>query len=211
MAAEAMTYASLVKDLTSYADRGDSDYLAQIPRLIMMAENRIASEIRGLGLIKYVSSSFVMGEATLVKPERWRQTISFQYVKAGKRVTLLPRTLEYCRTFWPQGLTALRAPKYYADYDYEHFYISPTPDSAYPFELAYHEKPEPLSDDNQTNWTTQYSPQVLLFAALMEAAIWRKKWDDKQNYETEYNRAASTMAKEDQIRGSDRSVETKGK
>ena len=207
MTAPIMTYDSLVNDLLTYPDREDAPYIDQVPRLIMLAENRIASEVRGLGYIRYATAAFAIGTPVYVKPSRWRQTISLQYVNnVNKRATLFPRTLEFCRTYWPQGISQTRAPKYYADYDYEHFLIAATPDGAYPFELAYHEKPLELSMSNQTNWTTQYNPQVLLYASLMEAAIWRKRWDEAKTFEEQYNRAAQTLVREDQIRESDRSI-----
>jgi len=38
--AEGMTYDSLVSDVELYAERHDAEFIDQIPRFIMMAENR---------------------------------------------------------------------------------------------------------------------------------------------------------------------------
>lgn len=207
MSTAVMTFDSLVEDLQSYPDREDTVYVAQIPRIIMLAEQRIAAEVRGLGFLRFVTSSFAIGSPVLDKPERWRETSDFQYVASGKRVTLRHRTLGYCRTYWPQGITATRAPKYYSDYDYTHIFIAPTPDLAYAFELAYHERPLPLGSANQTNWTTDNAPGVLLNAALMEAAIFRKRWAEVETFKAEYDRSAQVLAGEDKRRESDRNQE----
>lgn len=202
--AEVMTFDTLVSDLSKYPDREDASYLAQVPRLIMLAEQRIAMEVRGLGFLRFVTSSFSSGSPVLIKPDRWRETSDFQYVVNNKRVTLRPRTLGYCRTYWPQGTSATRAPKYYSDYDFTHFFIAPTPDQSYGFELAYHERPLPLSATNESNWTTDFAPGVLLNAALMEAALFRKRWNEAETFKGMYDRAAQVLTTEDKRRESDR-------
>ena len=68
--AEALTYASLLTDVQTYCERTDNPFVAQISRFVMMAENRLASEVRGLGFQKYVTGT--MSGNTIAKPERWR-------------------------------------------------------------------------------------------------------------------------------------------
>ena len=55
---EALTYDSLLTDIQVYAERTDQPFVNQIPRFVMLAENRLASEVRGLGTQKYVTGSF---------------------------------------------------------------------------------------------------------------------------------------------------------
>jgi len=45
----------------------------------------------------------------------------------------------------------------------------PTPAIAYPYEWAIWQLLQPLDDANQTNWLTQYAPEVLTYAVLLEA------------------------------------------
>lgn len=189
----ALTYDSLLSDIATYAERSDSPFVIQIPRLIMMAENRLASEVRGLGTQKYVSAT--LSGPTIAKPNRWRETISLNLTVAGERVFLQPRTYDYCRTFCPDP-TVTGTPRYYADYEYEHFLLVPTPNSGYSFELAYYERPEPLSLDNQTNWFTQYAPQLLLYATLLEAQPFLKRPDLLAQWTTLYDRALQGIAQE---------------
>jgi hypothetical protein len=91
-------------------------------------------------------------------------------------------------------------PRYFADYDYEHFFIAPTPDIAYPFELSYYERPTPLSPSMQTNWTTQYAPQLLLYASLLEAMPFLKTGERMAEFQALYDRALQGVMKEDQER-----------
>jgi hypothetical protein len=191
--AESLTYASLLTDVQTYAERSDDPFITQIPRFVMMAENRLASEVRGLGLQKYVTG--VLNGNSMAKPERWRETISFNVTVASQRVFLQERTYDYCRAFCPDP-SVTGTPRYYADYQYEHFLVVPTPTSNYAFELAYYERPEPLSDTNQSNWITQYAPQLLLYATLLEAQPFLKRPERIAEFQALYDRALQGIAQE---------------
>lgn len=189
--AEAMTYTSLVSDIKTYAERTDSPFVTQVPRFIMLAENRLASEVRGLGVQRYVTGSLTT--TTLAKPERWRETISFRIVTSTGNKFLQNRSPDYCRAF-DSGTTGV--PRFYSDYGYEHFLVVPSPNAVYPFELAYYERPEPLSETNQTNWFTQYAPQLLLYASLLEAQPFLKRPERIQEFQGLYDRAVQGIAQE---------------
>lgn len=197
MPAEAMTYDSLVTDLINYCERSDQPFLSQIPRFIMMAENRIASESKPLGFLRVVSGK--LSGNTMVKPSRWRKTRSFSIKVSGAVTYLYEREYEYCRSYWPDP-GELGQPRYYADYDYEHFFMAPTPDAQYDFELQYYERPEPLSSVNQTNWTTQYAPQLMLYATLMEAMPFLKTSERIPEFQSLYDRALNAIKQEDSER-----------
>lgn len=205
--AESLTYTSLLSDVEIYAERTDAPFVSQVPRFVMMAENRLASEVRGLGIQRYVNTQLL--GAILAKPERWRETVSINLTVAGERRFLQPRTYDYCRSFWPDpSLTDV--PRYYADYEYEHFLFAPTPDQPYDMELAYYERPEPLSNANQTNWFTQYAPQLLLYATLLEAQPFLKRPERIAEFQSLYDRALQGIAQETSRRiGADRAATTR--
>ena len=198
----AMTYDSLVNDLENYPERDDSPYIDQIPRFIMMAENRLAKEVRGLGVMQFVQSTLSTSNPILAKPERWRETVSFTITLPTMRMALQPRSIQYCRSFWPDS-SEVGVPRYYADYDYEHFYLAGTPDDDYAFELTYYERPEPLSDTNQTNWYTQYAPDVLLYACLIEAQPFLKLDSRTAQFKGLYDNAIAMLGNESMRRMSD--------
>ena len=199
--APAMTYDSLVDDIKTYAERDDQPFVDQIPRFIMMAENRIAS-LRGLGLLKFVSGTLNPGNPIYQKPVRWRETASFSIVVNGERHYLFERGYEYCRTFWPDPAET-GVPKYYANYDYEHFLMVATPDLAYNFELSYYERPQPLDSITQTNWVTRYCPQLLLYGCLLEAQPFLKLPERIAEFRTLYDEAVKNFQQESQRRAID--------
>lgn len=197
---EALTYDSLVSDIETYAERSDEPFLSQIPRFIMLAENRLSSEAKPLGFLRVVNGT--LNSTTLAKPDRWRRTKSFSILDGNERKYLLSREYEYCRIFWPI-ISATSVPRFYADYDYEHFFIVPTPATGYDFELAYYERPQPLSDANQTNWTTQYAPQLLFYACMIEAMPFLKTSERIAEFQGLYDRALSAINGEDAQRVDD--------
>lgn len=202
--AEVTTYSSLLDDVVSYAERENSpEFIAQVPRFLALAENRIAAEVRGLGFKRFVTGTFSVGQPVLAKPTRWRETVSWNYGRGGttlnNRTTIFPRSYEYCRLYWPDP-NVTGTPRFYADYDYEHFLVVGTPDLEYPFELVYHERPEPLDATHQESWTTRYAPQLLLFATLLEAQPWLKSDERLQVWQAAYDRAMAAISGEDKSR-----------
>lgn len=194
--AEVMTYGSLKQDIQTYAERSDSPFVDQIPRFIMLAENRIASEVRGLGYLRFVNGTMGTGDNTIEKPVRWRETGCFSITTAaGEVIFLTQRGYTFCRSYWPKA-SLTDVPKHYGDYAYEHFVIVPTPNSNYSFELGYFERPEPLDDTNQTSWTTQYAPQLLLYASLLEAQPFLKLTQRIAEFQALFDRAAAAVQAE---------------
>ncbi len=166
-----MTYNSLIAEVTSYLNRNDAATINEIPNFISQAQQDICRVCKTIGFERYVEDSFFPDNPVMTKPGRWRRTITFNCGMGGTnnvRNQLFNRTYEYVRNFWPDS-TQTGLPLYYADYGYNNWIICPTPDQAYPFELAYLELPEPLSVSVQTNWLTNFAPDVLLFGTLLQA------------------------------------------
>jgi len=199
-----MTFATLQDDVKRYLERGSSAaqdpvFIAQLPSLINFAERRIAQELKIEGFINVVTGNFTIGEPVLSKPDRWRDTVSWA-VGTGTgyntRQQLYTRAYEYLGLYWPDR-TATDTPEFYADYDSTHWLVAPTPDVEYPFEILYYELPQLLSDSVQTNWITEYAPQLLLYATLLEAAPFLKNDERISIWQAMYDRSAATLNGED--------------
>jgi hypothetical protein len=205
--ATAMTFASLQNDMRAYLERGytaasDPTVYEQLPRLINLAERRLARELKIQGTVNVATSEMVAGVATYAKPDRWRETVSISVgtgVGYNDRSEVFPRSYEYMRSYWPNQ-TVTGTPRFYADYDYSHWLIAPTPSAAFPYEIIYYELPPLLDDSQQTNWFTEYAPNALLYAALMEAAPFLKNEETIPVWEGYYTRAIAALNGED-VRG----------
>ena len=208
--AQTTTFTTLKEDIRRYLERGftlasDAIVYEQIPRLINLAERRIARELKVQGLINVVTSTMTPGLAVYPKPDRWRTTVSFNFGIGNEYTQLFPRSYEYVRSYWPNREDT-DVPLFYADYDYNNWIISPTPDQAYPFEVLIYQLPPLLDDSTQTNWLTEYAPQVLLYACLLEATPFLKNDERIPVWQQMYDRAAQALNGEDLSKILDRSA-----
>jgi hypothetical protein len=211
--ATTMTFTTLQQDVRRYLERGttyasDPVVFEQIPRLINLAERRIARELKIQGFINVVSGTLQAGVAVYDKPDRWRDTVSINIgtgANNNTRKVLFSRAYEYLLSYWPDR-TATQQPIFYSDYDYSHWLIAPTPDAAYPFEVLYYELPPLLDDAVQTNWLSEYAPQLLLYGTLLEATPFLKNDERIPVWQNMYDRAAAMLNGEDLAKILDRSA-----
>jgi len=124
------------------------------------------------------------------------------------RTAIYPRSYEFCNEYWPDR-DQTGTPKFYAEYDYGNWLIVPTPTITNPFEVVYYQRPEPLSSTNQTNWFTEYAPDLLFYACLLESASYLKNDQRISVWKDYYMQAASSIKKEDIARKSDATLERK--
>lgn len=210
--ATTMTFTTLQEDVRRYLERGSS-YASdpvvydQIPRLINLAERRIARELKIQGFVNVVTGTLQTGVSVYAKPDRWRDTVSINIgtgVNNNTRKVLFTRAYEYLLNYWPDR-TATDRPLFYADYDYEHWLYAPTPDADYPFEILYYELPPLLDDVVQSNWLTEYAPQLLLYGTLLEATPFLKNDERIPVWQSMYDRSAAMLNGEDLAKILDRS------
>jgi hypothetical protein len=201
--AAVMTYDSLVADISSYLERTDDATLEKIPTFIMLAEQVIASQIKFLGNLVPMESQMTASDPVIPKPARWHKTVSMNVTVAGKKQPVLLRKYEYLREYWPDP-TETDIPKFYADYDYTHWLVAPTPATDYTFEVLYYERVQPLDSTNQTNWFTQYAPQALLYGTLLQAMPFLKNDDRIPMWQAQYDLIIQTLKTEDLQRIGDR-------
>ena len=199
-----MTFTTLKQDVERYLERGatyasDPVVYEQIPRLINLAERRIARELKVQGFINVVTGTLAAGQSVYDKPDRWRDTVSVNIGTGtgnNTRQQVYARDYEYLRRYWPDA-TQTATPQFYSDYDYTHWLFAPTPDVAYPFEVLYYELPPLLDDSVQTNWLTEYAPQLLLYGSLLEATPFLKNDERIATWQAYYDRAAQMLNGED--------------
>ena len=201
-----MTYDSLLEDLRRYLERGftaESDQIVyeQLPRLVTLAERRIARELKIEGFITPVTTPLQAGLPVYMKPDRWRDTVSMTVTGSP----IFARSYEYCRSYWPDEAET-GAPQFYADYDFQHWLITPPPDDDYDLEILYYEQPALLGEDLQTNWLTDYAPDLILYATLLEASPFLKNDERVGMWQAMYDRSAKALSGEDLGRIMDRSA-----
>src|SRR5215467_4673356 len=102
----ALTFDSLVIDLTSYTQRGgansDTQAIRMIPRIINRTERSVADKLKLLGVQYALVSKLEASNPVIAKPEGWRNTVSINVgigPAKSQRRTLRPRGYELIRTY----------------------------------------------------------------------------------------------------------------
>ncbi len=200
----AMDYDSLSAQILSWAKRTDAAFIAQIPNFIEQGVNRIYSEAKNIGLERRAAVNLQANVNTLDKAAGWKSTVSIVLTDPTGGVdttyTLLPRSLELCKTYWPQSALVAR-PLFYADQDYASFYLAPTPDQAYLVQIIDTIYPPTLNPNNNTFFSatlqnyflaTTY-PQLVFYACMLEAEPFLKSDERIPVFESLYNRALADI------------------
>jgi len=202
--ASVMTYDSLVDDITTYLERTDTATTIKIPQFIMLAEQTMAAELKFLGNLTVATFNMTASNPVLTKPSRWRKTVSINVTDAsGERQPVLLRKYEYLREYWPDP-SQTDLPKFYCDYDFYHWFVAPTPSTAFACEVLYYERVQPLDTANQVNWYTENAPQVLLYGTLLQAMPFLKNDERVPMWQALYKQGMDVLKSEDTARIGDR-------
>lgn len=190
-------YTELVESVQAWLGRGkdpDITVFQNINRFINIAEEEITTTLKLLGIKAVLNGKFSPGTYTLEKPAGWRSTISWR-VNSSVPVLYL-RTTDYIRQVYPLGHSN-GVPKYFADYDYTHWMVGPTPDSDYPFQMEMYIMPLPLSEEVQTNWYIDRIPHALLYGTLEQAGLFLKNTNQAAAWREKFMAALGTVKTED--------------
>lgn len=204
------TFDLLVAEVISYLERDDPETVAQIPNFVMLAIRRIGKECKTLGLKDFVYGVMTPGVWIYAKPSNWRNTSTFTGTNIkppnspnnptfGFKFPLKTISFSYCELYNPD-VTALGQPLYYSDYDYGHWYVAPTPDFAYPFQIGFYQNDLQIDMQNQQNFLTQQAPELLLYGTLLEAQSFIKNKEMIPIWKGIYDEAMAKFNSEDILR-----------
>lgn len=194
----AMTYSSLVADLTNYLQRYDELIISQIPQFVMLAQQRIPRELKILGFRTEVTGAFngtTQSTGLMQKPSDWQKTISF-YVGTGEdsnvHTPVFERDYDYIRNIFPNP-TETGTPRFYGDANYNYWLVQPSPIAGMLYKIPYYSKLTMLDNTTQTNWLTEHAPDLLLYASLLEAVPFVKVDERIPVWQGFYNAAKQAL------------------
>jgi len=192
-----MNYAQLSAQIQAYLENTFPDTLtwdnqvvsskAQIDTFIKQAEQRIYNTVQFPSLRKNVLGATSANNKYLSAPDDFLSVYSMAVVDAtGRYEFLLNKDVNFIRQAYPNP-TSTGIPKYYALFgpttitaspdpiitNELSFMMGPTPDAAYTVELHYYHYPISIVEAG-TTWLGDNFDSVLLYGALVEAAIFMK-------------------------------------
>lgn len=73
------------------------------------------------------------------------------------------------------------------------FEFGPEPSSGVTVDLVYYQELEFISSTVEENWFSQYAPELVLYAAIYEAAVFMKDTEQEQKYSAMYKEAKELL------------------
>jgi len=206
-------YSNLVTDIRNYTEV-DSNVLtaALINRFIEDAEFKILREIPIDAYKKQSTGNLVTGQNTINVPAKTLfvkgvQVYDSTSASTGANTYLEKKDETYLQEYIPSTESAKRGkPKYYAmfggatgttDTTSGRLFLAPAPDSTYVFKIHYEAIPNSLVTDTSGTYISQYFPNGLLYACLVEAYGFLKgPMDMLTLYEQKYKQEVQKFAAE---------------
>ena len=213
------TLSALEADLRSYTEVDSNVFTgAVLSRFIENAEWRIIYDLPMDSDRKMATGNFALDNNTINNPEgclfvRAVEVFDSTSAVTGKSVFLQKKDVTYLREYIANltgesgGLTAQDVtgqPKYYAmfggatatsDTTSGGLLLAPTPDATYAFRLYYNAMPTSLVTKTSGTYVSQYFPQGLLYATLVEAYGFLKgPMDMLTLYENKYKQEVQKFA-----------------
>lgn len=209
-----LTYTTLVENvIPDYLERTDPQTLANIPIWVSNAQNLISRDLGSLGFTAYLTGTLNPDQAVYQKPNGWSNTLNINIgsgVDFNTMNNLQLRTYTFLTEYWPDR-TQTALPKYYTDYGYSNWLISPTPDQAYPFEASFLGLGIAIDATHSTNWLTEFAPDLLIKATLREGMIYLKNDQRLELLNQEYAKILESLKSQSQNRITDSAaMSTKG-
>jgi hypothetical protein len=187
-----MTYSELVQKIRDYTEV-DSNVLTDsiVNGFIENAEWRIFRDVDSDNNKRYATANLITNQRFIDTPSDLLIVRSAQIVdsdgvgQANNRDFLEFRDTSFMSEFNPAESTGV--PKYYGMWDKDTIVIAPTPNATYTIQLNYILKDPGLSSTNTQTYISEYFPNGLLYACLVEAYSFLKGPNDLlQLYEGKY-------------------------
>jgi hypothetical protein len=168
-----MNYATLVALLQDYTQNSSTEFVAAIPDIVKLAEDRIYQSVQIPALKRNATSNFVQGNKYLAAPTDFLSVYSMAAKSAsGVYSYLLEKEVGYINEAFPNP-AATGVPRYYALFNDATFVVAPTPNAFFEVELHYFYEP-PSIVDTGTSWLGDNTESVLFYGALCEAYTYMK-------------------------------------
>ena len=207
------TYDNLVTDIRNYTEVDSNVLSAAIcNRIIEDAEFKILRDVPLDAYKKQSTGNLVTGQNTINVPAKTLfvkgvQVYDSTSAATGSNTYLEKKDETYLQEYVPSTESAKRGkPKYYAmfggatgttDTTSGRLFLAPAPDSTYVFKIHYEAIPDGLSSSNTTTYVSQYFPNGLLYACLVEAYGFLKGPIDMLTlYENKYKQEVEKFAAE---------------
>jgi hypothetical protein len=174
-----MNYVQLYQAIQDYAETTEPLFVANIPRFVQEAEDRIYNSVQLPSLRKNVTGTLTLGNQYVSLPSDWLSAFSLAVVdSSGNYNYLLNKDVNYIRQAYPNASTSTGLPQHYALFGNQYgnldalsLILGPTPDNNYQVELHYYYYPPTIVQGQITGFNaitggSLYTPGTYTEVAL---------------------------------------------
>jgi len=188
-----MTYSELIALVEDEIIDVDATFFTHIALLMERAHLRIQHDL-DLNAAR-IEETFAVAEALVFMPA---DLILVRGIRLVNGEFLLEKDTTFVKDYWPDA-SQTGTPRYYCWQDDQNIRLAPTPtDSA--IEVMYTVRIPVLSTTQTTNWLSEYTPDLLQIALLLEAAAWTKDPEMVGLYNERYGSTLNGVALEYNLR-----------
>ena len=180
------TYSELKTAVADWLNR--SDLTSAIPNFIALAEAEMNRQIRHRKMVTRATAT--MDTPYFAVPADWKETIRFQ-LNTNPVTPLVFVTPEQLLED-SQKYSAANQPMFYTTIG-QQFEVLPQPAGSYEAELLYYANLPSLSDAAPTNWLLTESPDIYLYATLIQSAPYLKEDERTPVWTAMYDRLVNDM------------------
>jgi hypothetical protein len=192
------TFTTLKSAIQDYTQNTETSFVSNLPTFIVQAEDRIIKSVELPNFRKNVTGTFTASNQYLSTPSDYLYPYSLAVLDSDSNYSYLLNTdVSFMREAYPLVSTT-GTPKHYAQFDDTTFIVGPTPSSNFTTELHYFYIPQSITESSDgTTWLGTNSPEVLLYASLLEAYTFMKGEPDlMMNYEKRFQEALQRLTLE---------------
>lgn len=181
------TYTGLQASIASWLHR--SDMTAIIPDLVVLAEARIARDLRIRRMITDTTLATVGGTQSVALPSDYLEVENISVATSPER-DLVYMNIQSMNVKYPVGGYTGTPVAYTLEGN--NLLLGPTPDTVYSLPILYYARFAALTV-TPTNWLLTNHPNVYLFGALAEAGDYVRDGESLGKWESKYQQAVKQL------------------
>ena len=189
------TYTTLKSAIQDYTQNTESTFVADLAIIIQQGEDRIIKSVELPNFRKNVTGSLTNGNQYLTAPDDYLYPFSLAVLDDSNNYSYLISTdVSFIREAYPSA-SSTGVPKHYAQFDDSSFIVGPSPNANLNVELHYYYIPTSISASaDGTSWLGTNTPELLLYASLVEAYTFMKGEPDiMASYEKRFQEALQRL------------------
>ena len=190
------TFTTLKSAIQDYTENTETTFVNDLSIIIVQAENRINSTVQLPDFRSNKTASTSTDNPYLAIPDDFLYPYSLAVLNSDSEYNfLLNKDVNFIREAYPASGSNKGLPKFYAQFDEDHFILGPTPDANYTVELHYFYLPQSITTSSDgTSWLGTNASDALLYGCLVEAYTFMKGEPDIiATYDTRYKEALKQL------------------